>query len=162
MFKSRPKFDEGIFESYVHLNLVVLALISKKSNLSGRFLQIVWPSQNELTLVSNKRLIFHKARNSGKWTEHSNEPQVVELPSRGDPIGFQARRYVFRYYGPVILFYSQNNCLGLLLIWFFSYSNVYFLTNWTRIGHILRPIYFLKGHGKHQSDTCSLLKKVLW
>ena len=25
-FKSRPKFDEGIFESYVHLNLVVPAL----------------------------------------------------------------------------------------------------------------------------------------
>ena len=25
-FKSRPKFDEGIFESYVHLNLVVLGL----------------------------------------------------------------------------------------------------------------------------------------
>ena len=25
-FKSRPKFDEGIFESYVYLNLVVLAL----------------------------------------------------------------------------------------------------------------------------------------
>ena len=23
-FKSRPKFDEGSFESYVHLNLVVL------------------------------------------------------------------------------------------------------------------------------------------
>ena len=25
-FKSRPKFDEGIFESYVHLNLVVLGV----------------------------------------------------------------------------------------------------------------------------------------
>ena len=25
-FKSQPKFDEGIFESYVHLNIVVLAL----------------------------------------------------------------------------------------------------------------------------------------
>ena len=24
-FKSRPKFDEGIFDSYVHLNLVVPA-----------------------------------------------------------------------------------------------------------------------------------------
>ena len=25
--KGRPKFDEGIFESYVHLNLVVLGLM---------------------------------------------------------------------------------------------------------------------------------------
>ena len=29
-FKSRPKFDEGIFESYVHLNLVVLDLNDQK------------------------------------------------------------------------------------------------------------------------------------
>ena len=28
-FKSRPKFDESIFESYVHLNLVVLELDGK-------------------------------------------------------------------------------------------------------------------------------------
>ena len=32
-FKSRPKFDEGIFESYVHLNLVVLDLSNEGSNL---------------------------------------------------------------------------------------------------------------------------------
>ena len=30
-FKSRPKFDEGIFESYVHLNLVVLVLADAKA-----------------------------------------------------------------------------------------------------------------------------------
>ena len=40
--KSRPKFDEGIFESYVHLNIVVLALIfivtsSSNSIISGDF-----------------------------------------------------------------------------------------------------------------------------
>ena len=27
-FKSQPKFDEGIFESYVHVNLVVLEYMS--------------------------------------------------------------------------------------------------------------------------------------
>ena len=30
MFKSRPGFDEGIFESYVHLNIVVPELAHRR------------------------------------------------------------------------------------------------------------------------------------
>ena len=51
-FKTRPKFDEGIFESYVHLNIVVPALF-QEPNVRR------WPHcyQNNLGL-SNLRLHF--------------------------------------------------------------------------------------------------------
>ena len=45
MFKSRPKFDEGIFESYVHLNLVVLVL-SKCQNKWQNFSSFASFSEN--------------------------------------------------------------------------------------------------------------------
>ena len=40
-FKSRPKFDEGIFESYVHLNIVVLDLLNLMSRSDDQF----WSNQ---------------------------------------------------------------------------------------------------------------------
>ena len=91
-FKSWPKFDEGIFESYVHLNLVVLALFEGYTVDLAEMLAQELNLEFEIRVVKDGQYGVSDPSIPGGWTGMIGELVRNEADVAISPLTINAQR----------------------------------------------------------------------